>query len=87
MTVKNISIFVFGLDEIDKKIIKEYQENPSQTHSQIATKVKLSQPAVGNRINRLEKDGLLCCQMGINLKDKKMRDSYTETLIESILKN
>jgi len=26
-------------------------------------------------------------EFGINLKDKKMRDSYTETLIESILKN
>ncbi|MBY9004435.1 MAG: Lrp/AsnC family transcriptional regulator, partial [Candidatus Lokiarchaeota archaeon] len=56
------------LDDIDKQIITLIQEDPSQTHTQIAEKIKRSQPTVGMRIKKLEKSGILQFQPGINFK-------------------
>jgi DNA-binding Lrp family transcriptional regulator len=56
------------LDDIDKQIITLVQEDPNQTHTQIAEKIKRSQPTVGMRIKKLEKLGILQFQPGINFK-------------------
>jgi len=56
------------LDDIDKQIITLVQEDPSQTHTQIAEKIKRSQPTVGMRIKKLEKNGILQFQPGINFR-------------------
>jgi DNA-binding Lrp family transcriptional regulator len=56
------------LDEIDRQIISLVQEDPSMTHTQIAEKINRSQPTVGMRIKKLEKEGILQFQPGINFK-------------------
>ena len=56
------------LDDIDKQIITLIQEDPSQTHTKIAEKIKRSQPTVGMRIKKLEKSGILQFQPGINFR-------------------
>ncbi len=56
------------LDDIDRKIITLVQEDPNLTHTQIAEKISRSQPTVGMRIKKLEKEGILQFQPGINFK-------------------
>jgi DNA-binding Lrp family transcriptional regulator len=63
---------VLKMDEIDKKIIALVQDQPNLTHTQIAEKVNRSQPTVGMRIRRLEEQGVLQFQAGINLRAADM---------------
>ena len=56
------------LDEIDKQIIALVQGDPNLTHTEIASKINRSQPTVGMRIKKLEKNGILQFQPGINFK-------------------
>ena len=56
------------LDDIDRKIITLVQEDPNLTHTQIAEQINRSQPTVGMRIKKLEKEGILQFQPGINFK-------------------
>ena len=56
------------LDDIDRRIITLVQEDPSLTHTQIAEKINRSQPTVGMRIKKLEKEGILQFQPGINFR-------------------
>jgi len=56
------------IDDIDRSIIQIVQNEPNLTHTQIAKRVKRSQPTVGMRIRKLEKAGVLKFQAGINLK-------------------
>lgn len=56
------------LDEVDRQIISLLQDQPNLTHTQIAEKIKRSQPTVGMRIKKLEKSGVLQIQPGINFK-------------------
>lgn len=56
------------LDDIDRQIISLVQEDPNLTHTEIASKISRSQPTVGMRIKKLEKNGILQFQPGINFK-------------------
>ena len=56
------------LDDIDRQIISLVQENPALTHTEIASRINRSQPTVGMRIKKLEKNGILQFQPGINFK-------------------
>ena len=56
------------LDDIDRKIITLVQDDPNLTHTQIAEQISRSQPTVGMRIKKLEKEGILQFQPGINFK-------------------
>ena len=56
------------LDEVDKQIIALVQDDPNLTHTEIASKINRSQPTVGMRIRKLEKNGILQFQPGINFK-------------------
>jgi DNA-binding Lrp family transcriptional regulator len=60
------------LDSIDQKIISLIQENPNLTHTQIAEKIDRSQPTVGMRIKKLEENGILKFQPGINFKNVRL---------------
>jgi len=57
-----------GLDEVDAQIIKILQVNPNATHSEIAERVNLSQPTVGNRIKNLITSRILKFHAGFNIK-------------------
>jgi len=54
------------LDEIDKNIITMLQQDPSTTHSKIASDLSRSQPAIGSRIKKLTENGTLATQMGMD---------------------
>ena len=56
------------LDDIDRKIITLVQDDPNLTHTQIAEQIHRSQPTVGMRIKKLEKEGILQFQPGVNFK-------------------
>jgi DNA-binding Lrp family transcriptional regulator len=56
------------LDDIDRRIITLVQDDPNLTHTQIAEKIDRSQPTVGMRIKKLEKEGILQFQPGVNFK-------------------
>ena len=60
-----------GIDSDDRKIMALLQENPDLTHVEIAQQVHKSQPAVGARILKLERKGLLSMQYGIDLSANK----------------
>ena len=49
----------YNLDSIDKKILEILQKNARTPVKDIAAKVYLSSPAVTNRIEKLEKTGLI----------------------------
>ena len=59
---------ILKLDDIDKKIIQLLEDNPNITHSHIAKKLSRSQPAIGARIKKLERTGILAKQIGVNFK-------------------
>jgi len=46
-------------DELDRAILRELQENARITNANLARKIHLSQPAVHNRIKKLEKRGII----------------------------
>jgi len=59
---------ILGIDDDDYKIIEMIEKNPDITHSKIAQEIEKSQPAVGARIIKLERKGLLTKQVGFNIK-------------------
>jgi len=56
------------LDDIDRQIISIVQDDPNMTHTEIANRVNRSQPTIGMRIKKLEKNGVLVFQPGINFR-------------------
>ncbi len=72
---------ILNIDDDDKKIIEMIEENPNITHSDIATEIGKSQPAVGARIIKLERKHLLAKQVGFNIKkvDIKVAIVYVAT--------
>jgi DNA-binding Lrp family transcriptional regulator len=56
------------LDEKDKQIISVLVKNPEASQSYIATKVNLSQPAVGARLQRLKESGNIAHFVGMDIK-------------------
>jgi len=48
-----------GYDQLDIAILEELQENGRTSVADLARKIHLSQPAVHNRIKRLERDGII----------------------------
>jgi len=79
---------ILGIDEDDYKIIEMIEKNPSVTHSDIAREIEKSQPAVGARIIKLERKGLLTKQVGFNIKkvDIKVAIVFVSTKdVESIV--
>lgn len=51
---------MMSMDDIDRKILKILQENARTSLKTIAEKTFLSSPAVSARIEKLEKDGVIC---------------------------
>lgn len=47
------------LDPLDERIIAELRLNARAAHAELATKVNLSRNAVRQRIERLERDGVI----------------------------
>lgn len=58
-----------GFDELDRAILEELQVNGRTSNADLARKIHLSQPAVHNRIKRLEKRGII--QQYVALLDRE----------------
>ena len=52
-------MYIEGLDELDNKIVQELVENARASYSEIGEKVGLTRVAVRNRMDRLEKVGVI----------------------------
>jgi Lrp/AsnC family leucine-responsive transcriptional regulator len=61
-----------GIDEKDVKILSYYIENPEISQNEIADRLKLSQPSVFVRIQKLKKKGLLDFKVGIDISRTKL---------------
>ena len=48
-----------GFDNLDQAILEELQRNGRSSVADLARKIHLSQPAVHNRIKRLEREGII----------------------------
>ena len=62
---------VKGLEEIDRtdrRIISLLMEKPDISQSEIASHLKLSQPAIYTRIRRMKNRGIITSLVGVNLK-------------------
>lgn len=57
-----------GIDDRDNTILSLVQQNPDISQEEIAKKVKLSQPSVGARIQKLKKKGILHTINGVNFR-------------------
>src|SRR3989338_248443 len=55
-----------NLDERDMKIVSWFMENPYISQIEITKRLKLSQPSVNIRINKLKKKGIVNVSAGIN---------------------
>ena len=56
------------LDEIDLRMIDALQEDPDLTQTELAKKLSLSQPSIGNRIKKLIEMGFISKRIGVDLK-------------------
>jgi len=60
------------LDKKDMKILSILQTNPYITYTEIAKSLDMSQPSIGNRINRLKNRGLLKRVYGIDFRNTNL---------------
>jgi len=56
------------IDEVDRKIVSLFMNNPEVSQSEIAGFLDISQPAVGARIKKLKDEGIITHFVGVNLK-------------------
>jgi DNA-binding Lrp family transcriptional regulator len=56
------------IDEIDKKILCMLYQDPQVSHTELAKRLKVSQPAVSARMHKLEKEGVLSYMIGTDIK-------------------
>ena len=56
------------LDKRDREILSLYEKYPEMSQSEMAEKLKISQPSVSARIHKLKQKGALSHIVGMNLK-------------------
>jgi len=56
------------IDQTDREILSLLAKNPELSQSEIGQLLKISQPAVGARIHKLRKQGIIAHQIGVNLR-------------------
>src|SRR5660397_25749 len=56
------------LDKRDREILSLYEKHPEMSQSEMAEKLKISQPSVSARIHKLKQKGALSHIVGMNLK-------------------
>ncbi|MFH1364328.1 MAG: Lrp/AsnC family transcriptional regulator [Candidatus Aenigmatarchaeota archaeon] len=61
-----------GIDERDAKIISWYMEDPFISQSEISKRLKLSQPSINVRIQKLIKKGILKFNVGMDFNSSNL---------------
>lgn len=61
-----------GIDNRDAKIISWYMENPFISQSEISKRLKLSQPSINVRIQKLIKRGILKFNVGMDFNSSNL---------------
>jgi DNA-binding Lrp family transcriptional regulator len=75
---------LLDVDATDKKIIELIQKNPEITHSEIADKVRKSQPAIGARIIKLKRKHLLTQQIGAEFKELDIKLARIDVSVKNV---
>ena len=70
------------IDRTDKRIISLLMENPDISQSEIASHLKMSQPAIYTRIRRLKNRGIINSLVGINLKKTELHIAKIEITVK-----
>jgi len=60
------------LDKRDREILSLLEKSPEMSQSDMAEKLKISQPSVSARIHKLKQNGALAHVVGMNLKKVKL---------------
>ena len=63
---------LFDIDFDDIRITKLLREDPTRSYKAIGDVIDKSQPAVGARVLKLERKGLLCSKFGMDVKSTKL---------------
>jgi len=77
-----------GVDDRDAKILSMFANNPEVSQTELAEALKLSQPSVNARVQKLKKKGLLSLIAGIELNKTDMymaRVDFTTSNAEKVL--
>lgn len=61
-----------SIDEKDVKIISTFMQNPEVSQTELAEKLKISQPSVNARIHKLKNRGILAFASGIEFNRAKL---------------
>lgn len=61
-----------NIDEKDVKIISTFMQNPEVSQTELAEKLKISQPSVNARIHKLKNKGVLAFSSGIEFNKAKL---------------
>jgi DNA-binding Lrp family transcriptional regulator len=80
---------LLNIDDDDKRIIMQLQKDPETTQEELGELIGKSQPAVGSRITKLIKNGILGSRKGVNYKlasgMQLMQVSVSTTDVQSLL--
>jgi len=79
---------VKGIDETDKKILYLLSQNPEISQIELSQHLKISQPAVSSRIQKLKETGILIHLIGTDIKKAQLflaRIDIVTTDIEHVL--
>lgn len=80
---------LLGIDDDDKRIIMQLQKDPETTQEELGEHIGKSQPAVGSRIAKLTKNGILGSRKGVNYKlatgIQLMQVSVSTTDVQSLM--
>ncbi len=68
----NMFLEKLGIDSRDAKIISWYTENPHISQNEISKRLKLSQPSVNVRIQKLIKKGILNFDVGMSFNESNL---------------
>ena len=77
------------MDETDRKILSMMSENPQISQAELSERLKISQPAVSLRIQKLEEKGILSRLVGTDIKKSELfmaKVDITTNKVEELLK-
>ena len=71
------------IDQTDHKIIQLLRENARMSFSEIGNRTSLSTPAVSNRVQKLQEQGVICyCQIFLQSKQKSSTQVFLDMIQE-----
>lgn len=67
-----VEILTKEIDDVDRRILHLLSENPEISQTDVAERLKISQPAVSARINKLKEKGVLGFLIGVDVRKAQL---------------